>query len=393
MKKNLITFITAAAMLISTAAFAADVPEDLLNQPASAEDTLGAPVIQGDIMLISGVPETSVTPSYIANTVTVTDVSDEMISTTTDAKDAENPENTVNFTVTENTIVISSMDGSEMKVSDIKKDDTLTVFTSVYAPAPYILPPQYTASVIIVNVKEISSLRFYDVDTYIKNEEGNLVNLANNLELNLGEETKITGLKGKKITADELENKDLAVIYMDATKSIPAQITPMAIYVLGENEQALAAIEAAKTAIFATLAPEMTAAPESTAAPVPETTEAPIPVDFTKITTVNAAAETITNIYTDAEGNLMLPLRKITEALGFTVEWDGENRAVTLNSGMYSLKIGENSYVKGRMMPLTLSAAPEIKNDLTYVPVDYFIEVLEMAADYNGENTINLMYN
>lgn len=385
MKKNLITIITAATMLASTSAiFAEEIPEDLLNQPASAEDTLGDPVIQGDIMLINDIPQTDVTaitPSYISNKVTVTEVNEGMISTTTNAEDAENFENTINFTTYADTIVLDGANGEEIKLSEVKKDDNITVFSNVYAPAPYILPPQYQANVIIVNAEEVSS-NSYDVDTYIKNENGSLVNLANTLELNLGEETKITGLTGKMTTIDELENKDLAVVYAESTRSIPAKTTPKAIYVLGENEQALAAIEALK----ATPAPEATAAPEAT--DMPETTEAP--VDFSKITTVTAGDETITNVYTDANGNLMLPLRKITETLGFTVEWDGNLRAVMLNGGMYSLKIGENSYIKGRMMPQELSAAPEITNDLTFVPVDYFTEILEMTATLDGDNTLVL---
>ena len=32
------------------------------------------------------------------------------------------------------------------------------------------------------------------------------------------------------------------------------------------------------------------------------------------------------------------------------------------------------------MMPLTLSAAPEIVNDLTYVPAEFFAEVTESAT-------------
>ena len=59
----------------------------------------------------------------------------------------------------------------------------------------------------------------------------------------------------------------------------------------------------------------------------------------------------------------MVPLREVAEAAGFTVTWDAENRAV-----------------KGKMMPLTLSAAPEIVNDLTYVPAEFFAEVTESAT-------------
>ena len=76
----------------------------------------------------------------------------------------------------------------------------------------------------------------------------------------------------------------------------------------------------------------------------------------------------------------MLPLRKITETLGMTVDWDGETRTVILNGGIFSIKIGENSYAKGKMMPVELNSAPEIVNDLTYVPVEYFTEILEIEA-------------
>lgn len=381
MKKNLITFITALSMLVPAAAvFAANEPA--LDDPtASVEMT--EPEIQGDIMLLEGgilieddfAPVVSM-PSYISNTVTVTSIDGEKIETVLEGQDAENFENIVNYTITDDTRVFGMANGEEKSLEDVKAGDTITVFTNGYAPAPLILPPQYQANVIMVNDNmEISSLRFCDVDTYVKRDDV-LVNLANTLALNLGEETKITGLTGRMTTIDELENKDLLVVYSMSTRSIPAQTTPIAIVVLGENEQALAAVEAANAA------PEMTAAPETTAAPIPEATEIPAPVDFTKITAVKIGNETIENFYVN-DGVLMLPLRKIVETAGFTVEWDDAQKAVTLNSGMYSLKIGDNSYIKGRMMPLTLNAAPEIKNDRTFVPVDYFLDILELQYSVN----------
>lgn len=381
MKKNLITIITAATMLASTSAiFAEEIPEDLLNQPASTEDTLGDPVIQGDIMLIDGAPETDVTvmtPSYISNTVTVTGIEDGMLTTTTNKEDAENPENIINYTIMDNTVVFGMANGEKKSLEDVKVGDTVTVFSNAYAPAPLILPPQYQADVIMVNDDEkISSERFADVDTYVLREE-TLVNAANTLALNIDEDVNIVDTQGKAVDAKDLFDKDLLVIYSTSTKSIPAQTTPIAIVVLGDNELALAQLHKP-------VALEESPAPETT--DMPEATEAP--VDFSKVTTVKVENETITNVYTDANGNLMLPLRKITETLGFTVEWDGNLRAVMLNSGMYSLKIGENSYIKGRMMPQELSVAPEITNDLTFVPVDYFTEILEMTANLNGDNTL-----
>ncbi len=78
------------------------------------------------------------------------------------------------------------------------------------------------------------------------------------------------------------------------------------------------------------------------------------------------------------DGIKLYPLRAAAEENGFTVEWDGELKQIMINNGKYSLQIGENSYVKGRMAPVALSAAPEIINDLTYVPADFFKEILEL---------------
>lgn len=362
MKKNLITIITAAAMLVSTAAvFAEEIPEDLLNQPASAEDTLPDPIIQGDIMLISG-NENIVSPSYTSNTVTVTDVTETGISTTIDEKEAENPEKTINYTIIEKTIVIGTAKGDVKSVKDIKKGDKITVYTDAYSPAPLILPPQYQADVIVVE-DEAEKTNNINVDTYVKDEAGMLVNVSNTLALNIAEDTEIVDREGKKVDVKDLDKKDLAVVYNIETRSIPAQTNPVKVIVLGENEMALKALENVNT--------EATPAPEAT----PEVTD--VSVDYSNVKDISVGEKVITNIYKE-NNTLMVPLREIAETLGFTVEWDGATKSIMLNSGIYSLKIGENAYGVGKMMPQQLKAAPVIKDDdLTYVPVEYFTELLE----------------
>lgn len=377
MKKNLIALITLTAMLASgTAAFAAEASPAPEAAPAESIE------IEASADFDVNYTAANFNPSYISNTVTVKEITEERISTTTNTEDAENLENEINFTITDDTVVLDSVKGEKKDIKDIKKGDSITVFTGTFEPAPLILPPLYMANVVVINNASIDSLRFIDVDTYVE-RDGALVNLANTLELNIDDTVEIVDLDGKTVKADELANKDLAVFYMASTRSIPAQTTPLAVVVLGENERALAHFEAMQNTPEATVSPETTEAPEITDTPED------IEIDFSKITAVKVADETITNIYTDAEGNLMLPLRKIAEKLGFTVEWNGEMRAVILNGGIYSLQIGENSYNKGKMMPEQLSVAPEITNDLTYVPVDYFIEILETEINVNiDENSI-----
>ena len=366
MKKNLITLMAAVAILASsTAAFADEIPmTDLTEaQEVTATQTAAPEDDEKYVMPVSeegeniGAPVSI--PSYISNTVTVTEVGEGKIATTLNKEDAENPENTVNYTILENTLVFNSK-GEKKEVKDIEKDADITVFTNSYSPAPLIMPPQYQADVIIINDgEEIGSV---NVDTYIADGE-RLINAVNSLVLNIGETTKIVDKDGKEVKADELANKDLVVFYTITTRSIPAQTTPEKVVVLGENETALAQIADAQNVTAET--------------PTPAPVETP---EISSATAVVVGNNTVTNIYSK-DDVLMVPLREIAEELGFTVEWDGNLRAVILNGGMYSLKIGENSYVKGKMMPVELKAAPEIKDDLTYVPVEYFTEVLEAAEN------------
>lgn len=377
MKKNLIAIIAlTAALAASTSAFAdtVQISEEELNKPAStyAPDAMPTPEIQGDIMLLNG-EETDVaapveTASYISVDVTVvktdSDV-DGIIKTTTDVNNKDDQNNTVNLKITDDTLVYDNL-GNKKALSDLTDGSKITVFTGSYEPTPLILPVQYTANVIIINGDKEGNV---NADTYLADEEG-YTNAANTLKIAAADDTKIVDKDEKEYKGD-LDKNDLIVFYSVSTKSIPAQTTPTKVVVLGKNEIALKQIEAAKNAT-----PAPTAAPETTVAP--EVTEAP-QVSYAGLVNVVIGDKNVSDVYAK-DNTTMVPLREVAEAAGFTVTWDAENRAVILNDGVYSLKIGENSYVKGKMMPLTLSAAPEIVNDLTYVPAEFFAEVTESAT-------------
>ena len=78
---------------------------------------------------------------------------------------------------------------------------------------------------------------------------------------------------------------------------------------------------------------------------------------------------------TEAGTMLMLPLRAIAEALGYDVSWNGELRSVQLGAAIH-LWIGNTEVHLGRMAPIELSSAPVIVNNLTFVPFDFFRNVL-----------------
>lgn len=330
MKKNLIALITVTFLLASGAAVSA---ED--NQSALTE--------------VNTTQESVIIPSYISNTAVVKEKADGFISTVSDASD----DSEIDFTVDENTLVYDS-NGNKKTSEDIKTEDIITVYTDSSLPAPLILPPQYTAGVIIIEKEDGFNV---NVDTFFKENE-TLVNASNTFALNIADETVIVDTDENELTADDTENKNLIVFYGESIKSIPAQTMPERIVVIGEAEENID--ESGET-------------------------DENIVIDFSNIEKLTADGIETDGFYENENGVLMVPLRKITEALEYDVEWNGENKSVMINKGIYSLKIGENSYVKGKTMPIELEAAPEIKDDYTYVPVSYFSEILELNLSVSAD--------
>ncbi|MBR1444421.1 MAG: copper amine oxidase N-terminal domain-containing protein [Firmicutes bacterium] len=87
----------------------------------------------------------------------------------------------------------------------------------------------------------------------------------------------------------------------------------------------------------------------------------------------------------------MIPLRQTVESFGYTVGWDAAKGSITVNGNDTTslLTPGKNNYIKNKISK-RLEFAPEIKNGITYVPISYFEEVLDMlfSVDNNGNVTI-----
>ncbi|RJX37494.1 DUF3298 domain-containing protein [Paenibacillus pinisoli] len=77
---------------------------------------------------------------------------------------------------------------------------------------------------------------------------------------------------------------------------------------------------------------------------------------------------------------IMLPLRELSEGLGFTITWNAENRSAELTKPKSPIstlvQVGKDQYnVNKQAKPL--GAAPIIKEGTMYVPADFFKEVLQ----------------
>lgn len=92
------------------------------------------------------------------------------------------------------------------------------------------------------------------------------------------------------------------------------------------------------------------------------------------------------NVYKEEE-IYMIPLRPVLERLGYEVRWNNKLKQVDISKDMKmaSLKQGEEYYFLDKD-PIKLSKAPENKNGVTYVPLEFFKIILDEHIILTGEN-------
>jgi hypothetical protein len=85
-------------------------------------------------------------------------------------------------------------------------------------------------------------------------------------------------------------------------------------------------------------------------------------------------------------GRVMVPIRFVSEALGFTVQWDGIFRIVSIyvNGTTIRLQVG-NTTADLFGKAVTLDAAPEIKTGRTFVPLRFISESFGAKVTWDGE--------
>ena len=233
--------------------------------------------------------------------------------------------------------------GNAIKAEDIKEGVNVRIFKEGEA----------VIAIILID-ETVNSMS--DIDVYTTSEDfGDLINAKNELALNIGEEVEIKDLEGNDVAKEELSGKKLMVFYSMMTMSIPAQTTPEKIVVLGDAAEA-----------------------ETETEEVEEVEKISFTLDAGKA----LKSDDVT----------MLPLREVAEGLGYEVGWDNELRSVTVGTVPMGVNfvVGQNSYNKARMMPATLEKAPEIIENLTYVPVSFFTEIIWADVAENEDETITV---
>ena len=83
----------------------------------------------------------------------------------------------------------------------------------------------------------------------------------------------------------------------------------------------------------------------------------------------------------------LVPLRFVVEALGGEVNWDGENRLVSVNSNGKNIELKiDSSIIKIDGKDIKIDQAAIIKGDRTYVPIRFIAENLDMVVNYINES-------
>ncbi|HIW34398.1 MAG TPA: TraB/GumN family protein [Candidatus Paenibacillus intestinavium] len=85
------------------------------------------------------------------------------------------------------------------------------------------------------------------------------------------------------------------------------------------------------------------------------------------------------------KGTTLVPARQIFETLGYTVSWDKENNAVQAEKYGLSvaLQIGNlTAYVNG--IETELTSAPKVYNNTTYVPLRFISEAIGFDVEWQG---------
>lgn len=253
----------------------------------------------------------------------------------------------VKLNVDENTLYIDSL-GYKTALEAIENGDSIKVIASQAMTRS--LPPQTYASVVIEADEEGGFPFYVEVSKMDTDNSGNTIAMSKdgNYQILFTEETAIEPFATKNIVTieDIKEGSRLLVSASIMTMSIPAHVPAEKVVIL----------------------------PEATLA---ETEETKIPVTVIlngkEFNTTEVAALTF-----QQDGVYYLPVRAICEGAGLQVSWDGELKAITVGTTAMGVtfNIGTNAYTKAKMAHQTLSGAPILVEGTTFVPADFFTEIL-----------------
>ncbi len=166
--------------------------------------------------------EQKVESKYIQYMGKITEVfkSEGNLSVTVDAKDKGNMNDRIRFNISKDTLVLSDKTQDSIDTEKLKQGINVDAFYAANGPMASSMPPMTNARAIVIREADQADRREIKIDTFDKD----LVSSDNFLKLNITDETVIVDKDGKKVTQEDIVDKELMVFYGPMmTKSIPAQ--------------------------------------------------------------------------------------------------------------------------------------------------------------------------
>lgn len=237
--------------------------------------------------------------------------------------------------------IFSDKDGIPMGISELKEGDSVIVYAS--AAETRSIPAQVNAYAIIKHDGDADAPIYMEISEIETNEHGKYGYSKDGMyKIGISDETEYAPFKTRQMVfaEDITEGSKVLVFSKIMTMSIPALMNPEKIILVSAGT---------------------------------EDSDVNKSLCTISINDNSCFAEPY-----NKDGIEYLPVRSVSEALGYDVNWDDTLKSVTVGTvpmGV-SFNLGVNQYTKAKMMPQELSAAPILVEDRMYVPVDFYTEIL-----------------
>lgn len=259
------------------------------------------------------------------------------------------------FNIFEDTVIIDNETGTPGSLNELKSGDKIFVYGSQMKTRS--LPPQSRAIIVLTNIGPKAPTKYLTVMNVEKGIAGNTKVFDSNGEfiVNITNDTVLLPYLTKQIVmADDIKPGSKILVWSEImTLSLPAQMTADRIILLPEEKtpEEGRIIISQMAGVIAYNGLEIT----------PEDDE----LFYTKHDT------------------LMIPLRKVTEALGYEVKWFPEGSRIELHKDgqAVNLQIGKRQYNDKE-----LTIAPELTKSYTFVPTEFLEEILGFQVTINNHH-------
>lgn len=213
------------------------------------------------------------------------------------------------------------------KEVELKEGMNITAFVDTNNIMLMIYPPRYSPDVVIVQTDQNGTVELQQFDE-------NLLNKKKDLKIFVNDQTIIENLAGVKKSKEDIINKDVLIFYEFVLESYPGQTGPKKIVILDEYSQEVE----------------------------------------------NAIAIAETDFY-EVNGEKMIPLRLISEQLGFKVESIGNGAIISKGNLSFTITRGSTAYGYNKALRYFKEAPALLEENKTYVPYEFLETLIELSEE------------